>query len=41
VKHARVLTGTYALGGPNFLSEHDISRIHTRPDEEVRRAQFK
>ena len=41
VKHARVLAGTYAVGGPNFLSEHDISRIHTRPDEAVRRAQFK
>ncbi len=41
VKHARVLASTYALGGPKFLSEHDISRIHTRPDEEVRRAQFK
>jgi rhamnose utilization protein RhaD (predicted bifunctional aldolase and dehydrogenase) len=41
VKHARVLAGTYAAGGPNFLSEHAISRIHTRPDEEVRRAQFK
>ena len=41
VKHARVLAGTYAAGGPNFLSEHEISRIHTRPDEEVRRNQFK
>ncbi|MCL5995276.1 MAG: class II aldolase/adducin family protein [Chloroflexi bacterium] len=41
VKHARVLAGTYAVGGPNFLSDHDISRIHTRPDEEVRRMQFK
>ena len=41
VKHARVLGATYAVGGPNFLSESDISRIHTRPDEAVRRAQFK
>jgi rhamnose utilization protein RhaD (predicted bifunctional aldolase and dehydrogenase) len=41
VKHARVLATTYAAGGPNFLSDHDISRIHTRPDEEVRRIQFK
>lgn len=41
VKHARVLAGTYAGGGPNFLSERDIARIHTRPDEEVRRLQFK
>jgi rhamnose utilization protein RhaD (predicted bifunctional aldolase and dehydrogenase) len=41
VKHARVLAATYAIGGPNFLSDHDIARIHTRPDEEVRRNQFK
>jgi rhamnose utilization protein RhaD (predicted bifunctional aldolase and dehydrogenase) len=41
VKHARVLAGTYAVGGPNFLDEHAISRIHSRPDEEVRRNQFK
>ncbi|HEY3290336.1 MAG TPA: class II aldolase/adducin family protein [Anaerolineae bacterium] len=41
VKHARVLVGTYASGGPNFLSERDIARIHTRPDEEIRRKQFK
>ncbi len=41
VKHARVLATTYTVGGPNFLSEHEISRIHTRPDEEVRRNQFK
>jgi rhamnose utilization protein RhaD (predicted bifunctional aldolase and dehydrogenase) len=41
VKHAKILAGTYALGGPNFLSESDIARIHYRPDEHVRRAQFK
>ncbi len=40
VKHARVLAGTYALGGPHFLDPHDIERIHTRPDEKVRRKQF-
>lgn len=40
-KHAKILAGTYALGGPNFLSEEDIARIHYRPDEHVRRAQFK
>lgn len=40
VKHARVLAGTYALGGPRFLNERDIDQIHTRPDEEVRRRQF-
>ena len=41
VKHARVLAGAYSAGGPNFLSDKDIARIHTRPDEEVRRNQFK
>ena len=41
VKHARVLAATYALGGPHALQESDIARIHTRPDEEVRRKQFK
>jgi len=37
VKTARILLGTYAAGGPNFLSEHDVNRIHTRPDELYRR----
>jgi rhamnose utilization protein RhaD (predicted bifunctional aldolase and dehydrogenase) len=37
VKAARILLGTYAAGGPNFLSEHDVARIHTRPDELYRR----
>ena len=41
VKHARVLAATYALGGPNFLSAQVRARIHTRPDEDVRRVQFK
>jgi hypothetical protein len=40
VKHASVLAGTYALGGPRALDERDIARIHTRPDEEIRRKQF-
>lgn len=40
VKHARVLAGTYALGGPNFLDQRNIERIRTRPDEEARRKQF-
>jgi rhamnose utilization protein RhaD (predicted bifunctional aldolase and dehydrogenase) len=38
VKVARALLGTYALGGPQFLSEENVARIHTRPDEAVRRA---
>ena len=37
VKTARILLGTYAAGGPNFLSQQDVNRIHTRPDELYRR----
>ena len=37
VKTARVILGTYAMGGPHFLSAENVSRIHTRPDEEYRR----
>lgn len=38
VKAARVLLGTYALGGPNFLSDQAVARILNRPDELYRRA---
>jgi rhamnose utilization protein RhaD (predicted bifunctional aldolase and dehydrogenase) len=37
VKAARVLLGTYALGGPHFLTSEAVDRIHTRPDELYRR----
>jgi rhamnose utilization protein RhaD (predicted bifunctional aldolase and dehydrogenase) len=37
VKAAQVLLGTYALGGPHFLSPETAARIHTRPDEQYRR----
>jgi rhamnose utilization protein RhaD (predicted bifunctional aldolase and dehydrogenase) len=37
VKTARVLQGTYALGGPRFMSSRAVERIHTRPDEWYRR----
>ncbi len=37
VKWARILAGTYAFGGPHFLTPAHVDRIHTRPDEEVRR----
>ena len=37
VKTARVLLGTYALGGPRFLTAEAVDRIHTRPDELYRR----
>jgi rhamnose utilization protein RhaD (predicted bifunctional aldolase and dehydrogenase) len=36
VKAARVLAGTYALGGPRFLADADVERLATRPDERYR-----
>jgi len=35
-KTARVLWGTYALGGPNYLTGRQVERIFTRPDEKYR-----
>lgn len=40
VKHAQVLTAALALGEPHWLGDSDIARIHTRPDELLRRARF-
>ena len=40
VKTARVLLGSYALGGPHFLTPGNVERIHTRPDELYRRKQL-
>lgn len=37
VKTARVLLGAYAAGGPHFLTQENVDRIHTRPDEAYRR----
>jgi rhamnose utilization protein RhaD (predicted bifunctional aldolase and dehydrogenase) len=37
VKTARVLLGTFTMGGPHFLSPTAVSRIHSRPDEHYRR----
>jgi len=37
VKVARVLLGTFGLGGPRFLSPEQVDRIQTRPDELYRR----
>ncbi len=37
VKTARILLGTFAAGGPHFMSARDVARIHTRPDELYRR----
>ena len=36
VKTARILLGTFAAGGPNFLSEENVRRIYNRPDEKYR-----
>lgn len=36
VKAARILVGTFALGGPCFMTSQAIDRIHTRPDEHYR-----
>jgi hypothetical protein len=40
VKNAQILAPTFALGGPNFLSDTDVARINTRLDEILRRKQF-
>lgn len=39
-KWARILAGSFALGGPEFLPETISTRIDTRPDEHYRRAQI-
>ena len=39
VKACRVLLGAAALGGPRFLSQGDLDRIHTHPSELYRRTQ--
>jgi rhamnose utilization protein RhaD (predicted bifunctional aldolase and dehydrogenase) len=36
VKAARILVGTYTLGGPYFMTPQAVARIHTRPDEHYR-----
>lgn len=40
VKTARVLLGTFAAGGPHFMTAQAVRRIHTRPDELYRRGQL-
>ena len=39
-KWARVLIGTYALGGPNYMPDTEAARIDGRPDEDYRRRQI-
>ncbi len=41
VKAVRILQGTFALGGPRYLSEEDIMHLWKRPDEIYRRAILK
>jgi len=40
VKTLRVLIGTYAFGGPCFMTGQAVERIHSRPDEAYRRKQL-
>jgi rhamnose utilization protein RhaD (predicted bifunctional aldolase and dehydrogenase) len=40
VKTARVLLGTYLAGGPAYMSQAAVDRIHSRPDEAHRRRQL-
>ena len=35
-KASRILVGTYALGGPHFMTPEHVERIFTRPDEAYR-----
>jgi len=37
VKTAKIILGTYLMGGPNFLPDEHVKRIDTRPDEHYRR----
>lgn len=36
-KTAKVLAGTLQFGGPNYMTEEQVERIHTRPDEAQRK----
>ncbi len=40
VKAHRILAGTFAFGGPNFMKQTDIDRIHGRSDEAYRQRVF-
>ena len=37
VKAARVILGAYAVGGLHFLSQENVDRIYSRPDEKYRK----
>lgn len=36
VKTARILLGALAAGGPNYMTDENVSRIYKRPDEHYR-----
>lgn len=36
-KTARILMGAHVMGGPHFLTQEAVNRIHTRPDELYRK----
>jgi len=36
IKTVRILAGTYAFGGPRFMTPAAVERINTRPDEHYR-----
>jgi rhamnose utilization protein RhaD (predicted bifunctional aldolase and dehydrogenase) len=40
VKTARIILGLYALGGPQFMAQQAVDRIHVRPDEQYRRQEW-
>jgi len=40
VKAAKILSGAYAVGQPEFMSEADVMHIYKRPDEIYRRKLF-
>jgi len=39
-KWAKILQGTFALGGPNFMPQKEVERIDNRLDEHYRRRQL-
>jgi hypothetical protein len=39
-KWAKILLGTYSVGGARFLSQTEADRIDSRSDEHYRRAQW-
>jgi rhamnose utilization protein RhaD (predicted bifunctional aldolase and dehydrogenase) len=41
VKAARIMLGTFVLGGPRYLAETAALRIETRPDEHYRQARLR